>query len=438
MIYLFLGSAVLLIALFSGMLIGAAVGLSSLVAHAPLGLENVLSLANITAWKTSRSFTLTAVPLFIFMGEIAARSGLVMSLFNAFLLLTRGKIPGGLLQPVIFTSTIFAACSGSSTASAAALGSIIYPDLRRKNYPPSVSTGCLAAGGSLAMLLPPSIVLVIFGSLTDESIGALYLGAVVPGLIIALLFAVYAAVVIPRPSRLTSPEEEKREADKPIGKGEALRAFLSLASFLALMLTVLGPLYLGIATATEVASLGSAGAIILASVTQGKKVFQVISEAAMSAVKVTCMAYFILFGTMTFSMALASTGASARLPLLMNHIGNPHLGMLCIFLLYLIMGMIFDPISMLLLTTPFMVPILKALGFSVIWSGIFIALMIEIGLLTPPVGVNLFVLHGSTKVPFMKVAKGCIGFVAILVLAILLLYLFPGLVEWLPSRMVGR
>ena len=435
MIFLIYGCLALMVALFSGMLVGGGVGLASLVANAPMGLERTVVMANINAWSMSNSFTLAAVPLFIFMGEIVARSELIMKLFRSFLLLTRGKVPGGLLQPVILTSTIFAACSGSSTASAGALGSIIFPDLMKQGYPKGLSAGTLAAGGSLAMLIPPSIILVIFGSITDASIASLYLGAFIPGAMIAVLFTLYVALRIPKPPAFAEVDikiEDEGEVAAASGR-EKFVAFLHLMAFAGLMLTVMAPLYLGIATATEVGALGSGGAILL-SLIYRKMSLDLLWQAARGAVQITGMVYFIVFGTLTFSMALASTGVAAKLPMMAAAFGNEYLTMLGVFILYLIMGIVFDPISILLLATPFMAPILKGMGFSMVWCGVFIALMIEMSLLTPPVGINLFVLHGSTRVPFMEIAKGCLPFVIILLLVGISIYLFPEIVEWLPNN----
>ena len=420
--------------IFSGTLIGASVGLASLLAHGSLGLERTIMMCNMLGWDFARSFTLTAIPLFILMGEIFARSGLIDDLFGSFLLLTRGKIPGGLLQPCMLTATIFSAFSGSSTASTACLGKVIHPVLRKNNYDDALSTGALAAGGSLDMMIPPSIILVVFASITDTSLGRLYIAAFIPGLMSAALFMIYLGIKIPRPWTLVADFDEGNRFGGPKGK-EIRRAGLSLVPFLGMIIIVMGPLYLGVATATEIAAIGTAGSILLC-VMYKKFNFKLVWDSAMDAVRVTCFIYFIMFGTLTFGAALASSGVTIELPELMKSVGNQHIVFALITLFYLILGMLFDPMSILLLTSPFMFPVITAFGFSGFWCGIYIALQIQIGLLTPPVGINLFVMHGTTGVPFATISRGALPFVVILLFVTVLIYLFPQLVDWLPN-MIG-
>jgi C4-dicarboxylate transporter DctM subunit len=433
MILLIAGVLVMLIGFLSGTLIAAAVGLAALVANAPLGVENTLAMCNILAWNQARSFTLTAVPLFTLMGEIFGRSGLVDDMFNAFHVLTRGRTPGGLLQPTMLTATIFSAFSGSSTASTAAMGQVIYPVLRRHNYDDGLSTGALAAGGSLDMMIPPSIILVLCAGIMDVSLGKLYMAAFTPGLMSAAMFMVYLGFRVPNPQKLMA---KGSEGDSKIGqsRAEQMRAILTILPFFALILLVMGPLYLGIATATEVAAVGTAACIALSCLYK-KFNLKLLWDSAIDAVRVTSMIYFIMFGMLSLSSALASSGVTIQLPILLKSLGSQHVVFALITSFYFILGMLFDPISILLLTAPVMFPVLKAFGFSDIWCGIYIPLQIEIGLLTPPVGINLFVMHGATGVPFSTVSKGCAPFVALLLFMTLLIYLFPQLVGWLPNLM---
>lgn len=432
MLFLFGGIVVLLISIFGGMLIGASTGFAALLAHGQLGLDRVLFMVANNSWAFARSFTLTAVPLFILMGEIVARSGLIFKLFDSFIVLTRGKLPGGLLQPTLFTSAIWSACSGSSTATAAALSGIIYPPLKKFNYPDGIATATIAAGASMDMLIPPSILMVLYGAIADTSVGALYLGAVIPGVMVTLFFMTYIALKVPKMPALPEGEQAQSIGASSSGKTSNLQAVVDIGVFALLMLTVLAPLYLGIATATEVAALGTAGSILI---TLGYKKFswKIIWESAMAAVTTTSLCYFILFGTITFSMALSSAGVSAKVQALLQSLGGSFMIFTIICVFYLILGMLFDPISILLLTTPLVVPILTSLGFTTVWAGIYLTVMIEIGMLTPPVGFNLFVVSGVTRVPMMTIAKACIPFNIILIVVIYLFYYFPWLIDWLPK-----
>jgi len=244
---------------------------------------------------------------------------------------------------------------------------------------------------------------------------------------------IYLGFRVPRPWKLMA---ETKEGDVAIGQSrtEQIRAILTIIPFLVLIILVMGPLYLGIATATEIAAVGSFACIGL-SCAYRRFSLKLLWDSAMDAVRVTSMIYFIVFGMLALSSALASSGVTIKLPLLMKSLGNQHLVIVIVTLFYFILGCLFDPISILLLTTPFMFPLLKAFGFSEVWCGIYIALQIEIGLLTPPVGVNLFVMHGSTGVPFMTVSKGAAPFVVLLLFMTLLMYLFPQIVDWLPNLM---
>jgi len=255
---------------------------------------------------------------------------------------------------------------------------------------------------------------------------------VIPGILVTLSFMVYIAIKEPKVPASAGGNQAQNSDASFSGKATTLTAFRDIGVFALLMLTVLVPLYVGIATATEVAALGTVGSILI---TLGYKKFswKIIWESAMAAVTTTSLCYFILFGTVTFSMALSSAGVSAKVQALLQSLGGSFMIFTIICIFYLILGCLFDAISILLLTTPLVVPILNSLGFNSVWAGIYICVMIEIGVLTPPVGFNLFVVSGVTRVPTMTIAKACVPFVVVLMVVVYLFYYFPWLIDWLPK-----
>jgi tripartite ATP-independent transporter DctM subunit len=413
----------MLVAFALGIPIAVSIGLAALLSNMPLGIDNTLFLLMNQAWGTSISFSLSALPLFVFMGEIISRSKLIARVFNAFIELTKGKVPGGLLQPVILTATVFAACSGSTTASAAALSSIAYPELKARNYPPALSTGTLASAGTLAMLIPPSVFIIIYGAIAGTSVSSLYLAAVIPGLLLAFLFSCYVGFALRRPHEVV------------VGRNRLLAA-LELVPYVGIFLCVMAPLYLGIATATEVAAVGSAGAMLLA-LAYRRLSLKIIWGAAVGAARINAMIFFILFSGLVFSNALASTGGIKYITDLMVAVPGRFAGVLVCTGAYLVMGMFFDTLSIQVLTTPIVVPVMASMGFSPVWTGIFMVLACETSLITPPVGLNLFVLAGSTKESVGTISRGAWPFVVLICVVIVIIYLYPPLVEWLPYS-VGK
>lgn len=435
MVFFFLALGLLVVFLLLGQWLGVALGFAAFTALFPvLGVENFSHLLATFAWSYSRMFTLSAVPLFVFMGAIASRTGLIARLFKSFEVLTRGRLPGGLIQPVIFATAAFGACSGSSIASAAAFSSIVYPNLKASKYPDSLSTGAIAAGGTLSILIPPSIMLLIYGTIAEVSIAALFIGGIIPGIMIAFLFSIYIAIRALLNPRLI-PKGAPSIAEHPkITVKEIVEAAISLGLTSIIMFSILGPLYLGIATPTEVASIGVLAVLLLGLICRQLN-WRSIIEAATDAIQVNGVIFFILFSAVTFSSTLSYLGLSRIIVSAADIIRNPIHILMIVSLFFIAMGMFFDPISMVLVALPFMLPFLQAAGFDLLWLGIYMGIQAELAEVTPPVGMNLFVIKGVTNVPLAEIIRGTFPFMLLLVLGLIVIYLFPQLVLWLPSTM---
>ncbi len=419
-------TVLMLLLLFSGIWVAVALGFSALFGLTyTFPIDKVVSLLGKVMWEQNTNFVLVAVPLFIFMGEIMFQCGIMSRIYTAASKLVSG-IPGGLLQTNIAACTIFAACSGSSVASAATIGSVGYPLIRPRGYNRQLALGSIAAGGTLGILIPPSIILIIYGSLAEVSIGRLFMAGLIPGLLLASLFALLIALWA-----LVQPSVAPREPTVTLG--EMARAAASLWQVAVLALVVLGGIYGGIASPTEVAGLGAALAVVFAAIYRSLT-WQVLYQAGLNTVRQSSMSLFIVISAKLLSMMLIYQSIPSLMLSMLDAFGASPLAvvlMLCV--LYLLMGMFFDGVSMMVMTIPFVIPIVSTLHVDLIWLGILIVLIIEIGLLTPPVGLNLYVLQGATNEPIRDVIIGSLPFLGIQALMVLLLFLFPQLALYLPG-----
>lgn len=430
MVPILIGVATLFILVFAGLWIGSAIGLAATVTALPTkGLASIASMVAGTTWTWSQSFTLAAVPLFMFMGELVTESGLMTRVYHSLTRLMGTKIPGLLLQPLIFTCTIFGACSGSATASTAMFTRIAYPDLvTKRNYSSPLTTGAIAAGGSLSSLVPPSIVFIVYGEVAEVSVGKMFAAGFIPGAILGVLFMLYIALRVVRNPGL-APVSISKHADMPIWKAVA-----NIGPLLLLILLVLGAIFFGVATPTEAAALGVLGASLIA-LANKRLNWGIILNAARNAIVVTAMVYFIAFAAKTFTMTLNFYHVTSMLQNWALSVQTPLTVFIGVSILYLIMGCLFESISILLVTVPFVVPPLVAVGYDPIFLGIMITILIMIGLLTPPVGTNLFVVHGTSGAPLEEVIRGSIPFAGMMGVIMVIIYLFPRLALWLPSLM---
>ncbi|HJS33755.1 MAG TPA: TRAP transporter large permease subunit [Alphaproteobacteria bacterium] len=431
----FFATAFLLVALFGLLGMGLWIGLS-LTAVAWLGMElfttrPVGQLMVNKIWESGSSWTLTALPLFIWMGEILFRSKLSEDMFRG-LSPWMARLPGRLLHTNIIGCTIFAAISGSSAATCATIGKITIPELRGRGYPEFMTVGTLAGAGTLGLLIPPSIIMIVYGVTAEVSIGQLFIGGVVPGIMLAGLFSGYVMVwAILNPSRVPIEDIHMRLLDK-------IKAGRHLLPAVALILCVLGSIYAGIATATESAAFGVLGALIL-SWLQGSLDRANFVVALMGATRLSCMIALILAGASFLTLSMGFTGLPRHIAEWIGGLGlTPWMLIAALMVFYIILGCFLDGISMVVLTMAVFLPTVEKAGLDLIWFGIFVVLVTEMAQITPPVGFNLFVLQGMTGHQITFISRAAVPLFLLMVVAVALITLFPELVTFLPQQMIVR
>jgi tripartite ATP-independent transporter DctM subunit len=419
--------ALMLLLLAGGVWIAFAVGVAGVVAMWPTVGARTLTLIGLQSWDTTTSFVLVAVPLFVFMGEVISGAGLIERLYRGISRLIDG-LPGRLVQTNLFACSIFAACSGSALASAATMGRVAYREqVVKRGYEPGLVLGSVAAGGTLGILIPPSIFFVVYASIADQSVGRLFLGGVVPGLVVSLAFMLYTGVRCAWDPGLTP-----RRGDDPAPTlRQRASGLVEVWPFLLLIVAVLGSLYGGVATPTEAAGVGAAAALVIAA---GYRTltWAGLKTACLGTVKTSSMLFFIIISAKLMAIALAYYGVPGMMKQLATSLGSPYALLLIISLAYLALGTVFEDFSLMIIMLPFILPMVQSAGFDLVWFGVFMTLLLEAGLLTPPVGLNLFVIQGVTGAPLGQVARGSVPFLMILLAAGVLLVLFPGLALWLP------
>mgnify|MGYP006166380129 CR=1 FL=1 len=382
----------------------------------------------LTIWGSASSWTLTALPLFIWMGEILFRTKLSESMFRG-LAPWVNALPGRLLHTNILGSTIFAAVSGSSAATCATIGKMTIPELTRRGYPPEKIVGSLGGASTLGLLIPPSIIMIVYGVAAEVSIAKLFVAGVIPGLLLAVLFS--GAIVV---WALLNPQAVP-ESDGSLSFMDKLRESRHLIPVVLLIGGVIGTIYSGIATATEAAAVGVVGALIL-SASQGSLNWQSFRDALLGATRLYCMIALILAGAAFLTLAMGYIGLPRHLAEFVASLNlSPGVLLVALALFYILLGCFLDGISMIVLTMGVVLPTVQAAGIDLVWFGIFIVIVVEMAQITPPVGFNLFVLQGMTRRDIDWIAKACLPYFLLMVLAILMLYWFPALVTWLPSRM---
>ncbi len=382
----------------------------------------------ITIWGSASSWTLTALPLFVWMGEILFRTKLSESMFKG-LAPWVNALPGRLLHTNILGSTIFAAVSGSSAATCATIGKMTIPELTRRGYPPEKIVGSLGGASTLGLLIPPSIIMIVYGVAAEVSIAKLFVAGVLPGLMLAALFSGHLMVWA-----LLNPDKVPR-SDASLSFLQKLSESRHLIPVILLIGGVIGTIYTGIATATEAAAVGVVGALIL-SAAQGSLNWATFRDSLLGATRLYCMIALILAGAAFLTLAMGYIGLPRHLAEFVTGLNlSPGVLLLALALFYIVLGCFLDGISMIVLTMGVILPTVTAAGIDLIWFGIFIVIVVEMAQITPPVGFNLFVLQGMTKREITWIAKVCMPYFFIMVLAVLLLWWFPQIVNWLPSRM---
>jgi len=382
-----------------------------------------------TMWSMGSSWSLTALPLFVWMGEILFRTKLSENLFKG-LSPWLARLPGGLIHVNVLGCAIFAAISGSSAATVATVGKMSIPELRKRNYPERFLLGTLAGSGTLGLLIPPSIILIIYGVTVEESIAKLFIAGIIPGIGLALLFMTYVVVWSLKNKKIMPIiSEDFSFLEKIQQSGQLLPVIL-------LIFAVIGSIYAGIATATEAASLGVLGALVL-SYFQKSLTKESFTKSLLGATKTSCMIAFILAGSSFLTLAMAFTGLPKNLAVFIDTLQlSPYMLLLVLTLFYIILGMFLDGISAVVLTMAIIEPMIRQAGFDMIWFGIYLVIVVEMAQITPPVGFNLFVLQGMAKRDMGFIARSAFPLFLLMILAVIIIIAFPQLALWLPEQMI--
>lgn len=404
------------------LLVVALAGLS-LFSNAPTGLVMATTL-----WGHSHSWPLAALPLFILMGEILLRSRLSQDMFTG-LAPWLGRAPGRLLHVNVLGCAIFAAVSGSSAATAATIGRMSVPELTRRGYPESLILGTLAGSATLGFLIPPSVILIVYGVATEQSIARLFIAGILPGLMLVALFGGYVAVrAWMNPALIPAEEARFTFAQK-------LRASRSLLPVILLIGGVIGTIYTGVASPTDAAAVGVLFSLVLA-VATGSFTRRDFVDALLSAMRTSAMIAFILLGAAVLSVAMGFTGIPRNLAAWIGTFGLSSYALLAVLtVFFIVLGCFLDGISVVVLTTSIILPMVQAAGIDPLWFGIYLVLVVEMSQITPPVGFNLFVIQALTGSNILRIARAALPFFGLLLLAVLLITVFPAIVTFLPSAM---
>ncbi|MFO8090721.1 MAG: TRAP transporter large permease subunit [Desulfatiglandaceae bacterium] len=380
------------------------------------------------AWNSTSGSAMMALPMFVWMGEILFRSKISQNLFNG-LTPWMDRIPGGLLHVNIFACTFFAAVSGSSAATTATVGKITVPELRDRGYDKRMAVGSLAGAGTLGFLIPPSMMMLVYGIIGDVSIGKLFIGGFLPGVLIVGLFAGYIMLrCLLNPSLAPAGSEFHTW-------GQRVRAIPEIAPVFFLIIVVLGSLYAGWATPTEAGAVGVVGSLVFAVVSRSmdQKIF---SESLMGAVKTSCMIMLIVMGATYLSVVVGYLGITRKLTIMVTEMElSPYVLILILSFLYIGLGCLVDGFSMIVMTTPIVLPLVTVAGFDPVWFGVFLVLMIELAQITPPVGFNLFVISSLNNDDILTIARAAMPFFGLMALATILITVFPQIVLFLPDMM---
>lgn len=380
------------------------------------------------AWGTLNDFVLTAIPLFILLGELLVRSGVTDGMYRSLSDWLR-RLPGGLLHSNVASCTLFAAVSGSSVATAATMGTVAVPIMKERGYDERITLGSIAAGATIGILIPPSINMIIYGSMSNTSIGQLFVAGIIPGLMLSAMFMLYIFVVaILRPAIAGEPIPISPLSVK-------LRNLLDILPPMAIFVLVMGSIYLGWATPSESAALGVMGAM---AVTMAKRRFSMamLHEALLSTVKLTAMILLILIAAKYLNFIIGILGIPQVLARTITELGVNQLQLILILVLfYLVLGCFLETLSMMIATIPIVVPVVVSFGIDPVWFGVFLVVMMEVALITPPLGMNLYIVQGvRSSGSIIDVMIGALPFAAIMLFMIVLLIVFPGIAVWLPAQ----
>lgn len=426
-----IGIGVLIILLFLRMPVGLVMALVGFLGFAYLtSVEGAFGILRSVPFVTAASYDLSVLPLFLLMGSFAFYSGMSEGLYRGAYKWLGGS-PGGLAMATIVGCSGFAAVSGSTLATSATMGMIALPEMKKYRYDSALATGSVASGGSLGILIPPSSILIIYGVLTEQSIEKLFMAGVFPGLLLALLFilSIMARVMV---NRKLGPAGEKARFS------ERLASLRDCWGVLALFIVIMGGLYMGLFTPTEAAGIGAFGAFLFA-LFRGRLTKENFIAALTETMRTTAMIFVIVIGAMIFGYFLAISRLPYGLATLVSSLQvSPYVILTGILIVYLMLGCIMDTLAMVILTVPIFYPVIVNLGFDPIWFGVIMVLVSEMGVITPPVGLNVYVIHGVAKdVPLFTIFRGILPFLCMMILCIILVILFPQIATFLPELM-GR
>lgn len=428
-----------LLVMLSGMPIAFALGIAAVISMLLfLKIDQVNMLANFV-YSSLDDFAVLSIPLFIFMGAVFSGSKASTDLFEA-VQRWLGWLPGGMAISSIAASAIFAAISGSSPATAAAIGGAAIPEMKKRGYSNSVATGAIVAGGTLGILIPPSVTLILYGVAVEQSIGKLFIGGIIPGLLMTLLYCLWVVIAVKLEKKnIQVSSEEYVSAIMNYSTKERVASLIQCIPFLVLIGGVLGSLYLGIATPSEAAAIGALLALLIVavlyrSITWKKLMGILLSSTKESTMILLIMAFSALLGTVMGFLSIPQELAS----LVVGLEWNRWVIFFIINVFLLLLGCFLPPTAIILMTAPILYPIVVGLGFDPIWFGVIMTINMEMGLITPPVGLNLFVVKGiAPDISLKDIIKGSLPYVGVIAVCIVILTVFPELITWLPNKVIG-
>jgi C4-dicarboxylate transporter DctM subunit len=425
----FIGVMVLFILLFSGMPIGIAMGLIGFAGYGCLrGLDSALGLFMSIPYNAFASYDFSCIPLFILMGQFCFFAGISKDLYDTGYRWL-GQLRGGLAMASVGACAAFAAVSGSSIATAATMSTVALPEMRRYKYDPSLATGCIAAGGTMGILIPPSVILIIYGILTEQSVAKLFLAGFIPGVLEALFYISTIFILCKRNPALGPPGPKTGLMEKVVSLKNTWIVVL-------LFLVIIGGLYLGVFTPTEAGGIGAFGAFVFG-IVRRRLSWQSFKESLLETIKTTAMIFTIYLGALILNCFMAISRLPSELATLLSGLAVDRYAVVALVcVVYLFLGCLMDSLAMILLTVPIFYPLILALGFDPIWFGIIIVRVVEIGMITPPVGMNVFIIKGVAKdVPMYTIFRGIVPFLIADICLLILLIALPRLSLFLPSLM---
>jgi len=415
--------------LLSGMWVGLALASAGIFIFLFLIGDNQIAMLGRLQFNQANSFVLSAVPFFIFMGYVLINSGLSDMVYDSVTPLV-SFIPGGLLHTNVVAGSVFGATCGTSTAGTAAVGALAIPQLRKRNYDKKLTYGSIAAGGTMSALIPPSLTFIVYGAMVNESVGKLFIAGILPGVLMTVLFMTYIAT-----RAITNPAVAPKET---VDKARLVRGLVGLLPVGLMVVLVLGAIYAGVATPTEAAAMGGVGALILAA---GYKrlTWRVFKTTTLDTVKLTSMVMILVVGAIYFSMALSILRLPSMLTAWLVSLPFHRMTIFAfVIVFYIVLGMFMEGTAILLLSLPLTFPVAMSLGFDPVWFGVMVTVLIQVGLLTPPFGMDVFIVHKlSGDQDIVPAFRGAFPFMLLMLVTAVILMIWPDIATWLPSKMIG-